>query len=211
MFVANRITMWLWHSGGITMVQKSKIVRLAEEKVNFVDYFNTYVTGEVTIGNHRQYVQAIKMGGSTICPLHAETDASFKIFQKNGLTLFHCFGCNTGGTVVDLFRRIESEKRGSNLSKDEAAASLLKLYGYEEDVADVIKDIDPLQEALNKVNNYKNVTINKTFNFGLFRKQNDKILKSGGTETSKIKQYGEIDRMISAYVLINSEVDSAVS
>ena len=185
------------------MVQKSQIVKLAEEKVDFIDYFNKYVAGESVVQGHRQIISTVKVGGATICPLHAETDASFKVFKKNGLTLFHCFGCDCGGTVVDLFRRIENRDRGITYSKDEAAKNLLKMYSFGEDIDKAIKELDPFKEALEKVRGYSKSSINKTFNLGKFKKENDKIKKMD--IPLRKKKYADIDRMISAYVLINNE------
>lgn len=187
------------------MVQKSQIVRLAEDKVDFIDYFNKYVAGESVVQGHRQVISTIQVGGATICPLHAETDASFKVFRKNGLTLFHCFGCDCGGTVVDLFRRIEYQKRGITYSKDDAAKNLLKLYGFDEDIEEAIKEVDPLKEALTKVKGYSESHINTTFNLGKFKRENEKIRKMD--IPLRRKRYADIDRMISAYVLINNEGD----
>ena len=187
------------------MVQKSQIVRLAEDKVDFIDYFNKYVAGESVVQGHRQVISTIQVGGATICPLHAETDASFKVFRKNGLTLFHCFGCDCGGTVVDLFRRIEQQKRGITYSKDEAAKNLLQVYGFNEDLEEAIKDIDPLKEALNKVKGYSESHINTTFNLGKFKSENLRIKKLD--LPLRKKKYADIDRMISAYVMINNEGD----
>lgn len=188
------------------MNNKSEIVRLAEKKVNLLEYFNTYVVGEVTIGVHKQVVKPIQKGGSTICPLHAETDASFKIFEKNGMLLYHCFGCGAGGTVVDLYRRIESEKRGVSISKNDAAHSLLKLYGYEQLASEAIKDVDPLKVALEKIRGYKKVNLNPTFNIITFKQQNKRIM-SVQDLNSKAKQFGQLDRMLSAYVLENEETE----
>lgn len=187
------------------MVQKSQIVRLAEEKVDFIDYFNKYVVGESVVQGHRQYISPIQIGGATICPLHAETDASFKVFKKNDLVLFHCFGCDCGGTVVDLFRRIEYQKRGITYSKDDAAKNLLKLYGFDEDIEEAIKEVDPLKEALIKVKGYSESHINTTFNLGKFKRENEKIGRL--SIPLRKKRYADIDRMISAYVLINNEGD----
>ena len=187
------------------MVQKSQIVRLAEEKVDFIDYFNKYVAGESVVQGHRQYISPIQIGGATICPLHAETDASFKVFKKNDLVLFHCFGCDCGGTVVDLFRRIEIQKRGITYSKDDAAKNLLRLYGFDVDIEEVVKEVDPLKEALEKVRGFSDGNINKTFNIGVFKRENNRINEM--VVPLRKKRYADLDRMASAYVLINNEGD----
>lgn len=39
--------------------------------------------------------------GFAKCPFHDEKTASLKIYKEPGRG-FHCFGCNTGGTVIDF-------------------------------------------------------------------------------------------------------------
>lgn len=184
--------------------RKSEIVRQAESKVNLIDYFNTYVVGEVEINGHRQTIRPIQKGGSSLCPLHSETDASFKVFEKNGMLLYHCFGCGAGGSVVNLYRRIEGQRRGVNLSLDESAKRLLSLYGYEKIANDALKGENPLNKALDKVKGYDKIDIPETFNLITFRQQNDKISKMSDVKY-KIKQLGMLDRMLSAYVATKTD------
>ena len=40
----------------------------------------------------------INRHGFCICPLHGDTDASFKLYDDN----WHCFGCHKGGDVITL-------------------------------------------------------------------------------------------------------------
>jgi hypothetical protein len=38
-----------------------------------------------------------------LCPLHKDGDPSFWVRRKDdGLWIYHCFGCNSGGTIVDF-------------------------------------------------------------------------------------------------------------
>lgn len=40
---------------------------------------------------------------SGICPLHKDSNPSFTVnHEDNDVWLFHCFGCNAGGTIVDF-------------------------------------------------------------------------------------------------------------
>ena len=196
------------------MVQKSQVVRLAEEKVDFIDYFNKYVVGEYEVQGHKQRIMPIKIGGASICPLHAETDASFKVYQKNGLTLFHCFGCGAGGTVVDLYRRIEAQRGSRGLSKDDSAATLLKLYGYQEVIEEAIKEVDPLQTALDRVKGYATVKINQTFHLGVFKRENNKIVAMQEEQSVQdsavsldvlVRKYAEVDKMAAAYIMVQND------
>ena len=187
------------------MEHKSEIVKLAEQKVNLLDYFNTYVIGEVQIGNHCQMVTPVKIGGSTLCPFHAETDASFKVYESNGMLMFHCFGCGVHGTVVGLYRKVAAQS-GVSLSQDESAKRLLRLYGYEQLATEALKDINPLSEALKKVRSYSVVETSPTFNIAMFRQQNDKI-RGMQDVNQKVKQFAMLDRTLSAYA---SKDDSGV-
>ncbi len=39
-----------------------------------------------------------------LCPFHSDTNPSLSISQKNGIWLWHCFGCHKGGTLIDFLR-----------------------------------------------------------------------------------------------------------
>ena len=54
--------------------------------------------------------------GFAKCMLHAEQTGSFKVYKKENK--WHCFGCSTGGDVIDLVGRIQ------NLSFKEAVEKL---------------------------------------------------------------------------------------
>jgi len=41
--------------------------------------------------------------GMCICPLHGDTDPSFSISKVDGVWLFHCFGCQKSGTIIEFF------------------------------------------------------------------------------------------------------------
>jgi DNA primase len=56
-----------------------------------------------------------------LCPFHNEKTPSFSVNAERGF--FHCFGCNTGGSVFNFIMRVEG------LSFPEAVRSLAKKYG----------------------------------------------------------------------------------
>ena len=64
--------------------------------------------GEIKRRDLRDYLfnQGIQLkkngnGWVALCPLHEETNPSFHVSEKEGIWLWHCFGCNRGGTVID--------------------------------------------------------------------------------------------------------------
>jgi len=40
--------------------------------------------------------------GRGLCPFNFERTPSFNVNKKNGIWLFHCFGCGVGGTIIDF-------------------------------------------------------------------------------------------------------------
>ncbi|HWN56885.1 MAG TPA: DNA primase, partial [Methylomirabilota bacterium] len=56
-----------------------------------------------------------------LCPFHNEKTPSFSVNAERGF--FHCFGCNTGGSVFNFIMRIEG------LTFPEAVRSLARKYG----------------------------------------------------------------------------------
>jgi DNA primase len=56
-----------------------------------------------------------------VCPFHGDKDPSFYVVPHKGI--FHCFGCNTGGSVFNFLMKAE------NLSFVEAVRLLAQRYG----------------------------------------------------------------------------------
>ena len=50
-----------------------------------------------------------------LCPLHEEKTASFNVDPE--LNLFHCFGCNEEGSIVDLFKGLYSLSNGEAIKR----------------------------------------------------------------------------------------------
>lgn len=43
------------------------------------------------------------------CPFHEDNDPSLNLNNKNGIWLFNCFGCGTGGTSIDFIMKLENK------------------------------------------------------------------------------------------------------
>lgn len=50
-----------------------------------------------------------------ICPFHKDTDPSLVFYEKTNS--FFCFGCRTGGDVVEFYRRLKEVTNGKNRSQ----------------------------------------------------------------------------------------------
>lgn len=73
-----------------------------------------------------EYVRLRKTGPqfTGICPFHTEHTASLKVTPANGVPgFFNCFGCNTGGGVIDFVMQIEG------LTFPDALRSLAERFG----------------------------------------------------------------------------------
>src|SRR3989338_8949564 len=44
-----------------------------------------------------------------LCPFHPDKNPSLSISFKNNKWLWHCFGCNKSGTVIDFIRLLENK------------------------------------------------------------------------------------------------------
>jgi DNA primase len=64
------------------------------------------------------------------CPFHSESNASFKVTPERNI--WHCFGCDIGGDVIDLVRYQEGFTEGRRASDRRKAALLIaEWYGIE--------------------------------------------------------------------------------
>mgnify|MGYP000008981135 FL=1 len=69
--------------------------------------------------------------GKMVCPLHDDKKPSMGIVVKSdGTELFHCFGCNSWGDVVDFHIRVSGRLFGKKgMSRETALKELSKEFG----------------------------------------------------------------------------------
>ncbi|HAQ41686.1 MAG TPA: hypothetical protein DCM73_13210 [Clostridiales bacterium] len=65
--------------------------------------------------------------GLISCPLpdHDDSTGSFGVNEKDGKSLWHCFGCNTGGDSISLVKVMK------DISYNEAVFEVAELFGIE--------------------------------------------------------------------------------
>jgi len=91
------------------MIKQDKIIEI-RNRASIVEVISDYVTLKKAGRNH--------MG---LCPFHAEKSPSFTVSEEKGI--FHCFGCQTGGSVFQFLMRYDS------LTFPEAVERVAKRYG----------------------------------------------------------------------------------
>ncbi len=68
-------------------------------------------------------------GDKMICCLHKDTDPSLGIvYSKSKGEQYHCFGCNSWGTVVDLHIKVSKKYFKKDLSFEDALKDLCRLF-----------------------------------------------------------------------------------
>jgi len=69
------------------------------------------------IYRERVYLKKENGGWTGKCPIHGEKTGSFKLSLKEGKWLWKCFGCDTGGSIVDLVQKMDNCSTGEAIKK----------------------------------------------------------------------------------------------
>ena len=78
-----------------------------------------------------------------VCCLHDDTDPSLGIIHsKDKGEIFHCFGCNAWGNVVDLHKRVSLKYFNKYIDEDRAVKELSDIFGIN------YKDLPSTEDAL---------------------------------------------------------------
>lgn len=70
--------------------------------------------------------------GMYVCCLHDDHDPSLGILRsKKGGEVFHCFGCNAWGNVIDLHKKVSLKYFGRVLDDELCRRELCSIFGIE--------------------------------------------------------------------------------
>lgn len=112
-----------------------------------IDYYKKVVK---PINSKRFWLKSDKM---MVCPLHDDINPSMGIIlNSEGDELFHCFGCNQWGNVVDLHKKVSRKLLKRYLSDEETLKDLCRIFNVPyEKVSEIgskeIEDDDIRQEV----------------------------------------------------------------
>jgi len=111
----------------------------------YKDYFSIieYYKKVVVPFNPRKY--KVKSDKMMVCPLHDDVNPSMGIIKgKDGEELFHCFGCNQWGNIIELNKKVNRRLFKKYLSDEESLKDLCRLFNvsYDEVAETANKEID---------------------------------------------------------------------
>lgn len=89
-------------------------------------------------------------GNMMVCPLHNDHDPSLGVIPNKSEEKFHCFGCGSAGTVVDLHKRVCQRHLKKYLSDDAAIRELCTMFNvpYEAIPEEGVKLSDEVKREL---------------------------------------------------------------
>jgi len=115
---------------------------LYRDKFPIIDYYKKVV---IPINPKRYWIKSDKM---MVCPLHDDINPSMGIMiDSSGNELYHCFGCNRWGSVVDLHKKVTRQLKRRYISDEESLKELCNIFDVSYDSVsipenNVIEDID---------------------------------------------------------------------
>ena len=86
------------------------------------------------------------ISANCVCPLHGDTDPSFHIAFKDeeGVWIYHCFGCEAKGTIIDLVQEYHSLP-----SPSAAVVWIFKKFGWGNNEDLIIDSLKGVQKKIN--------------------------------------------------------------
>lgn len=89
------------------------------------------------------------------CPFHDEKTPSFKVYQKDGIWLYHCFGCAATGNAVQFIQKFDK------ISFEEAVKKVQSISGWEEGKEMVDSVFAPVVQGEKKYNTFPLSALNR--------------------------------------------------
>lgn len=95
------------------------------EYFSILDYYKLFVQPI----NKKYFTKNDKM---MVCPLHDDVNPSMGIIKTSGgKELYHCFGCNSWGDIVDLHIKVSRRLKKRYLDRESALIELCKMFGVD--------------------------------------------------------------------------------
>lgn len=174
---------------GLFEIAKAEVLA----KVTIPMYFKSIIVPQLD-GYYDDYPVDFDVKPVVCCPLHDEETPSFRYYEET--SSFFCFGCQTGGNIINLHMKYASRMNGSKVSYREA---VFFLYDYfitsnraETPKVAQIESIEPL-----KLNSEQDIV-----RLNLYRVEMEKMIsfdKSISAEAKKQlwKMFDQTDLLIS--------------
>ncbi len=166
-----------------TFLNKYELKKLKAEvlaKVSVPMYFKEVIVPQLP-GYFDVYPVNFDVDPRACCPLHDEDTPSFRYYEDTHS--FYCFGCQKGGTVINLHRYFAERLNNRHVDDDEAVSYLYNYFirgknvGYIDDVKPVVEDPAEIKKKKTdemKFSAYKS-TFEKTISFDKNISDEDKL------------------------------------
>lgn len=173
-----------------------------QDGIPIVDYYNRFVVPAA-----KKFSKLSPGAKAGLCPFHDETDASFHIWAET--KMFHCFGCGCSGDIIKMHQLFEWQYHKRGIDRKASMVELGNIFGIELDMTleDENKDeegLNPFQRAYKLVSDTTATIIPKNvFSLARFREVNDMLRSSNLSANAKVRNYCDIDREATVYLLNN--------
>lgn len=121
---------------GLFEIAKAEVLA----KVTIPMYFKSIIVPQLD-GYYDDYPVDFDVKTVVCCPLHDEETPSFRYYEET--SSFFCFGCQTGGNIINLHMKYASRMNGSKVSYREAVFFLYDYFikGKEKTVEEVTQTV----------------------------------------------------------------------
>lgn len=114
--------------------------------LSFQKYFDSIIIPQLP-GYFDTYPVQFNYKPVVCCPLHDEDTPSFRFYEETNS--FYCFGCQTGGDIIELHRDFIGRMSGTKPTRDEAIKFLYSYFIEGKETAELNKTQEVKQEKLN--------------------------------------------------------------
>lgn len=166
-----------------------EIADIVKSNVSIQSYFDTVIIPSMKSYYDGETVD-FELRPTCCCPLHNEDTPSFRYYEYSNT--YYCFGCGSGGDVIQLHREFMRINNSQNVSFDAAVSFLYKTFVECRKVTGKLgikkhNDNPEVQESSNI----------ELMRYGSFRKQfeDDLLVNKKISKGRKIELYNKLDQI----------------
>lgn len=169
--------------------------QIVSDAINPIDYYNKMI---VPLDKKFQPMAEGRTTG--ICPFHVDTDPSLHVWKGksgNSKPIFHCFGCGTGGNVVNIHMRLKYKYFNEKLTKEQSIQQLAAMWGI------VLPEVAELPEQETVFQRMRNNLLGGTpvpkgkITLAEYRKTNKRINGYTIEKKQKANAFNKLDILVS--------------
>lgn len=166
------------------------VADIVKKDVSIQSYFD-----KVIIPNMRSYYDGetvdFELRPTCCCPLHNEDTPSFRYYEYSNT--YYCFGCGSGGDIIQLHREFMRINSSENVSFNDAVAFLYKTFVEGRKVTGKLAG---KKSSVSNPEEQESSNI-ELMRYGNFRKkfEDELLVTKQISEAKKIEIYNSLDRI----------------